>query len=97
MSRSEDEKAPIRDPEGFAAHQAPAILVNRAYIYFDGIAVRIVFADQGAPDWSATVRTSILMYPPTAIEFAKVLRNTLAGVEGAIEQAKVAAAEKKDG
>jgi hypothetical protein len=89
---------PARDPEGLAAHQLPAVFVNRAYMYSDGAVVRIVFADQGAPDWPSAMRTAVLMQAPNALEFAKALRGMLAGLEEAIAKTQQAAGtEKKNG
>jgi hypothetical protein len=101
MNMAEEEK-PVRDPEGLAAHQAAAVWANRIYIYSDGAMVRLVFADQGAPDWPPTVRSAVAMHPQSAIEFAKALRNILTPIEEALQRAQQAAAvppttEKKDG
>ena len=63
----------IRDPEGLAAHLLPATLVNKAYAYFDGTLIRLVFADQGAPDWPAAPRASVAMHPALAAQVAKAL------------------------
>ena len=93
-----DEKPPP-DPEYVAAWEAPAPSINKIYAYFDGHTVRVVFAEQGAPELPSFVRSAVSMNPQTAIELWKLLRGFLAPVEEAIEKAKQAkqAAEKKDG
>lgn len=84
------------DPEAVAAWEVPAPTANKVYLYFDGNTVRIVFAEQGAPDLPSFVRTAVAVNVQTAIEFAKLLRNFLGPAEDALEKAKQAAAERQD-
>jgi hypothetical protein len=74
------DKPPV-NPELVMAWQAPGIMVNKVYMYFNGHSVRISFAEQGSPELPAVSRAAVVMAPGDAVEFSKALRTMLTGFE----------------
>jgi hypothetical protein len=80
------------------AWEPPAPAVNKVYLYFNGHIVRLVFAEQGAPELPAFVRSAVAMNPGDALQMAKTIADFLKPWEAAqIKAQQAAGVEKKDG